>query len=346
MKLSSLPLILGSLVFASVASALTYRGADISSVPQVEARGIRYSDNGSQQPFERIIVNHGANLARIRVWTAGDSNLNVALALAKRAKNVGMQILIDFHYSDTWADPGKQAIPNGWPTDLSGLNTKIWQYTKDTVTAFVAQGTTPDMVQIGNEIRDGLLWPVGRISQKGYSPASQLVHSGVNGARAASPNTKIVIHIDNGWDKSLVQNWYKGMIIQGAFTAADVDIMGFSFYPFYGTSATFSNLRSSLSNIISLYNKDVMVVETDFPAICSGVTLSEKISPSASGQSNWVSQITGVLAGLPGGHGKGVIYWEPGWIGNAGLGSSCADSLLVDGNGATRSSINMFSSSM
>jgi arabinogalactan endo-1,4-beta-galactosidase len=163
------------------------------------------------------------------------------------------------------------------------------------------------------------------------------VHSGVNGAKAASPNSKIVIHIDNGWDKTMVQNWYKGMIIQGAFTAADVDIMGFSFYPFYGTdsiltphflyscflrtssfflsigtSATVANLKSSLSNIISLYGKDVIVAETDFPYACSGVTLSESISPGTSGQTSWVAKIRDTLSSLSGGHGVGIIYWEPG----------------------------------
>jgi len=118
-------------------------------------------------------------------------------------------------------------------------------------------------------------------------------------------------------------------------------------YPFYGTGATLSALKSSLTTLVNKFNKDVMVVETDWPAVCSGVTLSDSSVPiSAAGQSRWVAGIRDVLTGLPGGRGKGIVYWEPTWIGNANLGSGCADNLLVDPSGNTRTSINMFSSSM
>jgi len=166
-------------------------------------------------------------------------------------------------------------------------------------------------LQIGNEIRNGLLWPVGEISTNGYGPASELVHSGAQGARAASASIKIMIHLDNGWDNSMVQSWYKGTLTPGKLALSDIDIMGFSMYPFYGTGATFANLTNSLTNLVKAYGKDVIVVETDFPFACSGVTLSENISPGAAGQSAWVAGIRDVLKSLPGGHGKGIAYWEP-----------------------------------
>jgi len=258
-----------------------------------------------------------------------------------------MEIYIDLHYSDTWADPGHQAIPSAWPQTLAGLNTEIYTYTMNLVNSFSSQGTPIAFIEIGNEINSGILWPVGEISVNGYSPLSQLLHSAASGVRAASSTTKIMIHLANGWDSAGVSDFYSNIFIPGELSTADVDVMAFSFYPFYGTGATLSALQSSLQNIINKYGKDVMVVETDWPAVCSGVTLSDtSVAISAAGQSAWVADIRNVLAGLSGGHGLGISYWEPGWVGNAGLGSSCADNLLVTSSGETRSSISMFSASM
>ena len=132
------------LTLSALVQALTYKAADISSITVVENAGHRYTDNGRVTPFETIIKNHGANTARIRVWTAGQYNLNYGLALAKRVKAAGLTLVVDLHYSDTCehlpfvsiaystdddlgADPAHQSIPSGWPTNLDGLNTKIWE---------------------------------------------------------------------------------------------------------------------------------------------------------------------------------------------------------------------------
>ncbi|KAF5357082.1 hypothetical protein D9756_006540 [Leucocoprinus leucothites] len=334
--------------------AITWRGADFSSLANLEASGRTYRDSssGAVTPFERILHNHGANLARIRIWTSTSNSqysLNYGLALGKRAKAAGMSIMVDLHYSDTWADPGHQAIPSSWPTDLNGLNTQIWTYTRDVVNAFANQGTPIQFIQIGNEINDGLLWPTGKISSKGFSPASQLLHSASTGVRAATggSSVKIMVHIANGWDSSGVNFFWNGIFLQGQFATSDFDLFGFSFYPFYNSAASYSALQSTLTGIVNKFGKDVMVVETDWPATgsCSGVTLSERSIPiSVAGQTTWVNGIKNVLAALPGGHGTGIVYWEPGWIGNAGLGSSCSDNLLVDGSGVSRASMSMFSS--
>jgi len=337
------------LAFLPWTQALTYHGADFSSLANLEGTGISYKDGGEATKFETILKNHGTNLARIRIWTStnnADYSTTYGLALAKRAKAAGMSILLDLHYSDTWADPGKQAIPSGWPTTLAGLNSQIYTYTLNLVKAFAAQGTPADFIEIGNEINDGILWPVGQISVNGYSPLSQLLHSAASAVRAGSPATKTVVHLANGWDGSSVSSFYSNIFIAGELAPADVDVMGFSFYPFYGTGATTSALQSSLQAMVNKYGKNVMVVETDWPAVCSGVALSASVPASIAGQSTWVADIRNVLSAISGSHGLGIIYWEPGWIGNAGLGSSCSDNLLVDGSGNTRASINMFSSSM
>ncbi|EPQ53581.1 glycosyl hydrolase 53 [Gloeophyllum trabeum ATCC 11539] len=335
---------------------LAYHCADFSSLLVNEAAGITYTDNGVPERFDTILANHGANLARIRVWTAGDYNLSAALAVAKRAQGVGMQLLVDLHYSDSWADPGKQYIPSSWPTDLAGLLPTIYNYTRDLVMAFNAQGTPITFLQIGNEINSGILWPVGEISQTGYGPLSQLLHSGVMGARAGSSTLKTMIHLANGWDLPELTSWYQGVLsVEGGLTLADVDTMGFSFYPFYGTGATLSALQTSMMNITQTYRKNFMIVETDWPAVCSGVALSEPSIPaSVPGQETWVEDIRNTLQNVvidDGENGMGVValgicYWEPGWIGNAALGSGCQDNLLVDSAGATRPSISMFSLDM
>ncbi|KAJ7481612.1 glycoside hydrolase family 53 protein [Mycena latifolia] len=334
-----------------ISHALTYHGADFSSLVNLENAGRVYHDSAtSSTKFETILAAHGTNLARIRIWTStnnADYSLTYGLALAKRAVAAGMALLVDMHYSDTWADPGHQAIPAGWPTDLAGLNTKIFTYTNSVVAAFVAQGTTPQFIQIGNEINDGFLWPTGQISVNGYSPLSQMLHSAANGVRAASASTRVTLHLANGWQGSAVSSFYNQIFIPGQLALADVDVMGFSFYPFYGTGATFSALQSSLQAVVTKYGKDVMVVETDWAEACSGVTMSQPAIPiSAAGQQQWVLGIRNVLSAISGGHGIGIVYWEPGWIGNAGLGSACADALLVDGSGNTRASIAMFSADM
>ncbi|KAJ7248579.1 endogalactanase [Mycena haematopus] len=329
-------------------TGLQYHGADFSSLVNLENAGHTFHDSAtSSTKFETILAAHGTNLARIRIWTStnnADYSLAYGLALAKRAAATGMAIVLDMHYSDTWADPGHQAIPAGWPTTLAGLNTQIYTYTQSVVRAFVAQGTPATFIEIGNEINDGILWPVGQISVNGYSPLSQLMHSAVNGARSSSSTIKTIVHLANGWDAEGVSSFYDQIFIAGEFALADVDVMGFSFYPFYGTGATLSALKSSLQAMVTKYGKNVMVVETDWPESCSGTTLSEPSIPiSVAGQQQWVLGIRNVVSGLSGGHGIGIIYWEPGWVGNAGLGSSCADALLVDGSGNTRASIAMFS---
>jgi arabinogalactan endo-1,4-beta-galactosidase len=137
------------------------------------------------------------------------------------------------------------------------------RYTKNLVSSFSSSGVPIDYIQVGNEINDGLLWPTGRISVSGAHAASELLHSAVSGVRVASSSTKTIIHIANGWDQGSVQWFYNNIFVPGALAPADVDIMGFSFYPFYGTGATLNALQSSMQNIISQYNKVTLRVSLD-----------------------------------------------------------------------------------
>lgn len=160
---------------------------------------------------------------------------------------------------------------------------------------------------MGNEINSGILFPVGEISENGFDGLSQLLNSAVHGGLAAG-SPQILIHLANGWDWSDLEYWYQGVFgIQGALTASEVDIMGVSFYPFYGTNATLANLKSSLTNLAYAYSKPIVVAETNWPVSCSGVTLSEPSIPvSVQGQEEWTDDINTVLTSLPNGLGQGI----------------------------------------
>ncbi|KAJ7779543.1 arabinogalactan endo-1,4-beta-galactosidase [Mycena olivaceomarginata] len=205
---------------------------------------------------------------------------------------------------------------------------RIWTSTNHAAYRADTASSSDPRWMIGNEINDGMLWPTGRISVNGYSPLSQLMHSAVSGARSSSSTIKTVVPFSpTAGVGSAVASFYNQIFIAGEFAIAD----GFSFYPFYGTGATFAALKSSFAGN---GDQNVMVVETDWPA-----------SLLRSGQQAWVLGIKNVLAALTGSHGIGIIYWEPAWP-NKGLGSSCSDALLVDGSGNTRASIAMFSADM
>lgn len=215
---------------SSASAALTYKGVDWSSVIVEERAGITYkSASGQTQPLEQILKANGVNTVRQRVWanpSNGDYNLAYNIALAKRAKAAGLGVYVDFHYSDTWADPGHQTIPSSWPTAVDDLSWKLYNYTRDVMDAFQKADVQPTIVSIGNEIRAGLLWPTGSTSS--YSNIAKLLHSAAWGIKDSTLSTqpKIMIHLDNGWNWSQQQSWYTSVLKQGSLVASDFDMMG------------------------------------------------------------------------------------------------------------------------
>lgn len=146
--------------------------------------------------------------------------------------------------------------------------------------------------QVGNEINNGLLWPVGEISVNGINPVSQLLHSSINGAKDGGFKGKTLIHLANGWNWPGLSSFFGTVFIQGALATTDVDIIGVSFYPFYDAGATLSALKSSLTNLANTYKKPIVVAETDWPVSCSGVSLTEpSIAVSAAGQETWYGYV-------------------------------------------------------
>ncbi|KAK1141198.1 hypothetical protein N8T08_009237 [Aspergillus melleus] len=341
--ISSLPLL--------TSAALTYRGADISSLLVEEKAGIAYKNlNGETQPLEEILADNGVNSIRQRLWvnpSDGDYDLDYNIKLAKRVKAAGMSIYLDLHYSDTWADPKSQDVPSGWSTtDIGTLAGQVYNYTLEVCNTFADNNIDLEIVSIGNEIRNGLLWPLGGTSS--YDNIAQLLHSGAWGVKDSKQATtpKILIHLDNGWDWGSQKYFYDTVLDAGTLVSSDFDLIGVSYYPFYNEDATLSSLKTSLGNLQSTYSKDVLVVETNWPESCPNPEFAfpsdlTSIPFSVAGQKTFVQQVADTVAGVTGG--AGLYYWEPAWVDNAGLGSSCHDNLMVEyDNDQVRESVTVF----
>ncbi|CAK4032930.1 glycoside hydrolase family 53 [Lecanosticta acicola] len=339
-----------ALAASQASAALTYKGVDWSSLLVEENAGYSYSTvNGKTEPLENILVDSGVTTVRQRLWnnpSAGNYNLDYNLKLAARAKAAGLDIYLDIHYSDTWADPANQAVPAAWANyDIDELVRAIHDFTLNTMNAFASAGIPLTLVSIGNEITNGLLFPLGTIEKQPQNTA-RLLHSASAGIKASklSKQPKILIHLDNGWKSETQEWWYDTVLKQGPFLATDYDVQAVSYYPFYNADATLASLKSSLSNLKSKYGKEVMVVETDWPTYCPKPDYAfpadaSNIPFSAAGQTTWVQDVASVLEDVSG---AGLFYWEPAWIKNAGLGSSCKNNLMVDQKGQALSSLSVF----
>lgn len=368
--------LLGGLSAAS--AALTYKGVDWSSVQVEEDAGISYkTSSGTAEPLETILAAAGVNTVRQRIWvnpSDGNYDLDYNLALAKRANAAGLGVYLDLHFSDTWADPTNQAIPSGWPTAVSDLACKLstkplpveacrkligvsnvvlagtlYNYTMEVSNAFASAGITPKIISIGNEISDGLLFPTGNYDTNGFGNIATLLHSAAWGIKDSdlSAQPLIMVHLSNGWDWSLQEWFYEGLLGTGTFTTDDFDVMGVSYYPFYDADATLASLKSSLTNMASKWGKDIMIAETNWPVSCPSPAYSfpsdtTSIPISAEGQSTWLKQLTTILDAVS--NANGLFYWEPAWVDNAGLGSSCSDNCMFEYAGTARSSLSTFAS--
>jgi arabinogalactan endo-1,4-beta-galactosidase len=266
-------------------------GADISFLPQLEARGLKFSDKGVPKDAIQILKDHHFNYIRLRIFNnpAADSGYSPhTLAMAKRVRQAGLQLLLDFHYSDTWADPQKQFKPLAW-RELHGaaLATAVHDYTKEVLLALQAQGTPPNMVQVGNEINHGMMWPDANVqlsdSLTRYDTLAQLAQAGSSAVREASPKTLVMLHIALGGQLQLSNTWLDRMNAH----QVDFDVIGESYYPkWHGTIA---DLQANLTQLAQRYPQDIVVVE-----------YSER-----------KREVNDVAFNLPGGKGKGSFIWEP-----------------------------------
>lgn len=351
-----LPPLLPVLFATSSLAALPYKGVDWSSLLVEERAGKTYKNSAGQtQPLETILKASGVNTVRQRIWvnpSNADYNLDYNLKLAQRAKAAGLKIYLDFHYSDTWADPGNQNPPAAWKSlSKDALVKQIYDYTKSTINSFASAGLNLNIVSIGNEITPGLLFPIGKLgSGEGAANVAALLKSASKAIKdsSMSPKPKIMIHLDNGWNWDTQQWWYDS-VLKGGLSSSDYDIQGVSYYPFYNAAATLSALGTSLANMGNKYGKEVMVVETNWPSYCPNPKYAfpsdtKSIPISVDGQVTWMKEVAKRVAAVGSGRGTGLFYWEPAWIDNAGLGSSCGWNLMFGDDGKVMSSLAVYNS--
>ncbi|RKN42440.1 glycoside hydrolase family 53 protein [Streptomyces hoynatensis] len=315
------------------AAQVPVRGVDLSSVPKGEDHGavFRHQDGTVGDPV-RILQEGGATWVRLKVWVNSPDGYHgkpQILAMARRAAALGMQTLVDFHYSDSWADPGQQNKPAAW-AGLGGaaLERAVADHTADILGALAAQGTPAGMAQIGNEINGGLLWPDG--SADDWDALAGLLTSGSRAATAASPGTRIVLHLAEGGDLGGTRWWFDNAVSRGV----PFDVIGLSFYGYWHGSL--DELQANADDAAARYGKDVLVAETGYPfrlgsedgtadLIGSSSQLVPGYPATPEGQLAWMRDITAVMARVPGGRGLGVCYWEPAWTATPGNGWDPAD---------------------
>ncbi|WP_341676799.1 arabinogalactan endo-1,4-beta-galactosidase [Niveibacterium sp. SC-1] len=291
----------------SLAHAATFaQGADVSWVDQQESAGYKfYSSAGvATDPFV-LLKNIGVNAIRLRVWvnpSGGWNNGADVLYKAKRAAAQGQRIMIDFHYSDSWADPGQQTKPAAWSShSYSQLQTDVYQHTYDTLNYLKTNGITVEWVQVGNEINSGMLWPEGSTSN--FSNLAGLINSGYNAVKAVYPSALVVLHLANGYDNAVFRWFFDGVKTAGA----KWDVIGMSHYPPAASWSTYNtNISTNMADMVSRYGKPVVVAEV-------GMDWQQ----SATAKSMLADLITRIKA--RGSNGLGVFYWEPqaypGWQG-------------------------------
>lgn len=221
---------------------------------------------------------------------------------------------------------------------------ELYNYTMSVSNSFASAGITPDIIAICNECSDGLLFPTGNYDDNGFDNIAALLHSAAWGIKDSDLTTqpKIMIHLPNGWDWSLQQWFYEGLLAVGTFLDTDFDVMGVSYYPFYSADATLSALKTSLTNMASEWGKDIIVAETNWPTSCPDPEYSfpsdaSSIPFSAAGQTTWLQDVADIVEAVD--NGLGLFYWEPAWIDNAALGSSCADNTMFSSSGEALSSL-------
>jgi arabinogalactan endo-1,4-beta-galactosidase len=321
-------LVISSALVATPAQAatLTMLGADISSLQRSLDLGAKYYNAaGAQADPLDILKSAGANYMRLRIWNnpaSGYNNKAKVLQQARSIKAKGFKLLIDFHYSDTWADPGKQYPPAAWAAhSLSQLQTDVYNYTYDVCTALKAQGTTPDSVQIGNEINVGMLWPRGQVVNSNFAPLAGLLKQGYNATKACNGGTQVWIHTANGDSMANARWFYDGIRAQGVTW----DVTALSYYCMW--HGTLANLYNVITDARTRYGKPVVIAETAYQFTSAdadseknsipGTVLCDNIPASWAGQAqqfSWV-QNTARNAGA-----VGVFYWEPTWYAVPGNG--------------------------
>lgn len=311
-------------------------GADLSFLKQQEDAGMKFKDSGLVKPGLRIFKDHGYNWLRLRLFhTVKNSpvplpnDLPYTIAMAKQGKALGFKLLLDLHYSDTWADPGKQTLPKAWQgLSHEALTDSVYRYTREVLHRMDSEGASPDMVQIGNEINNGILWPEGSIAN--WQNFTDLLNAGIRGVDSSlAPRPLILLHIACGGDTATTAWFFDKVLAQDI----RVDVLGQSYYPLW--QGTPQDLGRNLNRMSLRYSKDILVVETAFAEYPSGQGSPFPLTDA--GQADYLRSIDSIVRVVPGGRGKGLMWWEP--TGNEYLGGPRG---LFDRQGNAKPALKIF----
>jgi arabinogalactan endo-1,4-beta-galactosidase len=333
-------------------------GVDISFVPQIEDLGGTYYVEGTQTDPVEIFSQNGVGYIRLRLWHTsanGYCGLASTIQMASRVKQLGLKFLLDIHYSDTWADPAHQTKPAAWQSlSYIQLVDSVYSYTSSVVQALDNANVLPDMIQIGNEITVGLLWPEGRVGGS-YNTTTQwqqfttLLKTARNAIVDAIPDTTIpiMLHIDRGGDNAGSRWFFDKMNTY----QVPYDYIGLSFYPWW--HGTLTQLSQNLNDLATRYGKNITVVETAYPwtlqwydnvtnIVGNTSQLHSGYPATVDGQFNYLFDIIQIIKNVPNNKGKGLFYWAPEFISVQPIGSAWENLALFNFQGELINSINAF----
>jgi arabinogalactan endo-1,4-beta-galactosidase len=296
-------------------------GGDFSLIKKIEDVGGIYKIDGQSKPGIEIFKENGYNYGRVRIFNNPNNigpvcnSLEYTIALSKNIKAAGMKLLLDFHYSDTWADPSHQIKPKAWENiSFEALTDSVYTYSKNVILAMKAAGVLPDMVQVGNEITPGMIWPDGKIYKdtgEDWNSFTTLLKAGIKGVKDAYGKTSVpvMIHIDKGGDQGATEYFFKKILEKGV----EFDIIGQSYYPWWHGS--FADLEKNIKWMSANYDKDIMLVETAYfsngyyPEPDKWVLNVKPFPPTPEGQYNYLVALDSIAHKYP--KVKGIFYWEP-----------------------------------
>lgn len=337
------------------------KGVDLSTLLQIEENGGLFKENGLVKDPIQIFRGHDVNYVRLKIWhnpTTDYNNLSKILQIAQRIKEHGLKYLLDFHYSDTWADPANQTKPKAWVgLSFDELKDSIYSYTKSVVKKLKNNGILPNIIQIGNEIICGFLWNDGRIcdefnNQSNWQNFTDLLKEAIRGVREIVPSTdslQIMIHIDRGAD-NFGSRWFFDNLL---YYKINFEIIGLSYYPWWHGSL--SDLQNNLIDLSERFKKKIVIAETAYPwtlmwndntnnLVGSSNQLLDGYEATIAGQKKFLLDVINITKNVSNGY--GVFYWEPDWISTQTFGSPWENLALFDFSSEILPSVNAFETTL
>lgn len=327
------------------------KGMDLSTMWELKQLGAKYYVNQKQTQLLDIMKDYDVDTIRLRLWLhpfsedgkpygAGGNDLETTLHIAKEVTRAGLNVLLNFHYSDFWTDPLKQIKPKAWEGyNESQLERAIYDYTLSVMERFKKEGIRLTMVQVGNEVTNGLLWPEGKLPN--YDNIAAFLNAGIRAVRKADANIPIMIHLDQGGNNAFCVQWFDEFIKR----SEPFEIIGLSYYPFW--HGTLDDLKENMNDLAARYEKDIIVAEVSMGftledykeyekledherkgyATKPAVVATLKHDMTKEGQARFMSDFLDVIAQVPNGKGRGFFYWEPAWLPMQGSGWATKEAL-------------------